>query len=130
MDAKIGFDNINLDYYLPFSVNNRQYFLSYYEVSRETKTINLLPMLVDSNRESKGKDPLMEDYYSSRSKGVWYIAITVHNAESSDCLSKDFKNKEEVTKYLKNLKDEYLATYNYKIIKMERLNNSKSADVN
>ena len=121
IDAKIGFENQTLDYYLPVTINNKLYSFSYYEVSRTTKTINLLPMLIDSNRSSKGKEPLLEDLYTSENrKGTWYIAITIQNNSSTDCLSDNFKDKPEVVAYLKKLKDEYLSTYNYEALKMKR----------
>ena len=123
LDAKIGFDNLNLDYYLPIIINDKNYSLSYYEIERTTKTLNLLPILFDASRQSKGKNTYLEDFHTLENrKGTWYIALTIHNEDSTDCLNDDFSNKKEVISYLKNLKNEYLATSNYMETKMMRKN--------
>ena len=121
LDAKIGFEQLKMNYYLPITVNNNKYFLSYYEVSRDTKTLNFVPILFDAAIQNEGIDPILEDAYVSKIRdGKWYIAITIHNDISSDCLSDDFSNNKEVIYYLKNLKDEYLATSNYRETRMMR----------
>ena len=121
LDAKIGFDNLKMDYYLPITINTKKYFLSYYEVSRDTKTLNFVPILFDAAAQNKGIDPILEDSYVTKiRKGDWYIAITVHNDKSSDCLNTNFVNQKEVVQYLKNLKDEYLVTSNYTEIRMKK----------
>ena len=110
-----------MDYYLPITVNNNKYFLSYYEVSRDTKTLNFVPILFDAAIQNEGIDPLLEDAYVSKIRdGKWYIAITIHNDISSDCLSDDFSNSKDVIYFLKKLKDEYLATSNYRETRMMR----------
>jgi len=114
LDAKIGFDNLNLDYYLPININNNKFFLSYYEVERTTKTLNLLPILFDASRLSKGKKTYLDDFHTTENrKGTWYIAITIHNEESTDCLNTSYNKQDQVISYLKRLKEEYLSTSNY-----------------
>ena len=121
LDAKIGFDNLKMDYYLPLKINNNKYFLSYYEVSRDSKTLNFIPILFDATIQTKGYKPLFEETYATKSRnGKWFIAITIHNDKSSDCLQDNFKNKQQVISYLKMLKDEYLETSNYTETRMTR----------
>ncbi len=121
LDAKVGFDHLKMDYYLPITINNNKYFLSYYEISRDTKTLNFVPILFDAAMKDKGIDLTLEDLYISNiRKGDWYIAVTIHNSKSSDCLNEDFENNKEIISYLKKLKNEYLVTSNYTETRMMR----------
>jgi hypothetical protein len=102
-----------LENYYTFNLNGINYSIKFYEVEKETKTVNLIPVLIDANREQKGNEPLLEDFYISRKSDNWYIAMTVQNEKSSDCLQKKNVNKKEIEKYLEKLKNEYLSTSNY-----------------
>ena len=77
IDTKFGFDNQLLNGYVPFNINETNYFLAFYEIERETKTLNLAPVLIDVKRISK--EPLLEKFYTSRT-GKWYIVIKVRIA--------------------------------------------------
>ena len=121
LNAKIGFDNLKMDYYLPIDINHKKYFLSYYEVTRDTKTLNFIPILFDAAINGNGMDSQLENIYVTKNrKGIWYIAITIHNDKSSDCLTEEFEKSKEVIFYLKKLKDEYLETSNYTETRMKR----------
>ncbi len=117
IEAKLGFENQTSENYNPFKINNKAYYLAFYEVERTTKTLNLVPIATDL--AVKSQDPLLENFYTSR-KGDWYIVITITSADSLDCLASNYKNKEKVISYLKTLKEDYLATNNYEETFMKR----------
>ena len=107
----------NLDYdvtggNLPITINNKKYFLTFYEVERNTKTVNLVPIVVDAAMDSKGIDPVFENNYTSRS-GSWYIALTVTDDKFNDNLKEEDPAHKEILKHLDHLRKEYLTTANY-----------------
>ena len=102
-----------LDNYYSFNLNGITHAITFYEVEKETKTVNLIPIIADVSRKSNNKDSLLEDFYISRKSDNWYVAITVSNEESSDCLSNEYANKKEIEKYLEAMKNDYLNTSNY-----------------
>jgi len=57
-------------------------------------------------------NPILEDTYSNR-KRSWYLATEVYSDTETDCLVETSFSREVVLKYLRTLKKEYLATYNY-----------------
>lgn len=120
-DANEFYSFINMKYDLkekdvgwnvPLFIDNKEYFLSYYESEIPTKTINLIPIIVDAKLESNGNTPLLEDMYYSRI-GNWYLVLTVFDSDMEDCLRPEYESREKVIKYLKELKSEYLNTHNY-----------------
>ncbi|TXN37646.1 hypothetical protein FVB32_04985 [Flagellimonas hymeniacidonis] len=121
-DANEFYNYINIkfeleDYYVdtevPFMVENKPYYFSFYEVEIPTKTINLIPLAIDGIlSEAADMGPLMEDVHASRF-GNWHIAIEVFSDTEKDCLSEDSISKDIVLPYLRNLKQEYLSTHNY-----------------
>lgn len=106
MDDENVYDNV------PFKITEQQYFFSFYEVEIPTKTINLIPMVIDGLLESGDIGPVLEDAHTSRI-GNWYIAIEVYADFDQDCLQENSLSRESVLKYLRVLKQEYLSTYNY-----------------
>jgi hypothetical protein len=120
-DANEFYNYINIRYQLhyqdvelnvPLTIDNEVFFLSFYEAEIPTKTINLIPVLVDAKLEQNGITPILEDSYSSRF-GNWYLVLTVTDSDMSDCLKSSHKDYQKVVKYLRNLKNEYLSTSNY-----------------
>ena len=112
MNMKFDLKYENVVSNVPIKINNTNFFLSFYERERVTKTINLLPIVVDAKLESEGKNTLMEDSHTSRA-GTWYLILTVYDVNMNDCLSPEYKDKEQITSYLRSLKNEYLRTHNY-----------------
>ena len=43
--------------------------------------------------------------------GYWYVVLTVLNSNGDDCLNPDYKNRNDVINYLRNLRIEYLSGY-------------------
>ncbi|WP_425235139.1 hypothetical protein [Ulvibacterium sp.] len=112
INIKFGLDDTNVYDDVPFKIAGQQYFFSFYEVEIPTKTINLIPVVIDGLLDSADIDPVLEDAYASRI-GNWYIAIEVYADFEQDCLQEDSLSREAVLKYLRTIKQEYLSTYNY-----------------
>ena len=112
INTKYNLKHINVESNVPISINNTTYYLSFFERERTTQTLNLIPIAIDSDRKNKGKDPLLEDMYTSRS-GYWYIILTVTDFDFKDCLNPKYPRYKEIVNHLKNLKKEYFSTSNY-----------------
>ncbi len=120
-DANEFYDFINIKYDLkdenvqwnvPFSISDHNYFLSFHEIERSNKTVNLVPIAIDAKRESNGNDALLKEVHVSRS-GKWYVGLTVSDSNINDCLEPNYKGRSQILKYLHDLKQEYLTTNNY-----------------
>lgn len=112
INMKFDLGHIDVEFNVPFTIDTKTYYLSFHERERVTKTINLLPILVDAKIESNGYDPLLETLHTSRN-GYWYLILIVLDSEMNDGLSPDYNNRDAIIHYLKNLQEEYLTTQNY-----------------
>ncbi len=112
LNIRYQLNHQNVDENILFTIDDNKFFLSFYETEIPTKTINLLPMLIDAALDSKEMGTYFEDIYMSR-KGNWYLVLTVFDVNMKDCLKPNHKYQKEVIIYLKNLKREYLSTNNY-----------------
>jgi len=137
-DADAFYHFINTKYQLnhdpvennvPFKINENDFSFSFYEVERTTKTLNLIPVLIDAKRQSNDNDPLLEELHTSR-KGHWYIALTSFDPDMNDVLDPDNENREVIIKYLRDLRIEYLNTSNYleAMLKKKTLDESITID--
>lgn len=106
IDYDIGGGNV------PLIIGDKKYYLTFYEVERNTKTVNLVPIAVDIVSESKGNDPIFEDMYTTRT-GSWYIALTVSDDDFNDNLKESDPARKTILKQLDHLRNEYLTTANY-----------------
>ncbi|RDK88188.1 hypothetical protein [Marinirhabdus gelatinilytica] len=97
---------------IPIEIDDKTYYLTFYEVERSTKTVNLLPMAVDAALGEKGVDPVMENAYESRS-GKWYIALTVTDEDLKDALNPLYENHIAILDYANTMRKEYLTTTEY-----------------
>ncbi|MBW1295147.1 hypothetical protein [Aquimarina litoralis] len=113
INAKFKLNDTDVRWNVPFKIAEKEFYFSFYEVERTSKTINIAPMIIDAALDPDDTDPGLEDLYTSRS-GTWYIALTVNDEEFMDPLKENYPQKEEVIAYLRNLKKEYLSTRNYK----------------
>lgn len=111
-----------LDYFVdvevPFEIDGKDYFFSFYEVEKTTNTINLFPLAFDVAANAALKNENFETYATNQNttiirNGNWYIAIEVFNVTDKDCLHEDSKSRAIVLPYLRSLKQEYLSTNNY-----------------
>ncbi|MEK6152862.1 hypothetical protein WIW50_06360 [Flavobacteriaceae bacterium 3-367] len=97
---------------VPFRIKGKQFFFSFYEVEIPTKTINLIPIMIDGLLDQAEMDPLLEEVHSTR-EGNWYLAIEVYSDDENDCLHENSLSRSLVLNYLRTLKEEYLSTHNY-----------------
>lgn len=118
-NKKYNSNDINVGVNTPFVLHNETFYVTYKEVNRERKTVNLIPILVDAKRESNGNDPLLEDFHTSR-KGYWYIVITVYDDEMQNVLKDKHPMKSKMITYLESLRVEYYNTANYEELLFEK----------
>nr|WP_297784314.1 hypothetical protein [uncultured Allomuricauda sp.] len=113
INTKFQLDNYYVDVQVPFLVQGKSFYFSFYEVEIPTKTINLIPLALDvALNKATDMDPVFDEAHTSRI-GSWYIAIEVFSDTEKDCLAENSISREEVLSYLRELKNEYLATDNY-----------------
>lgn len=112
INTKFQLNDINVYNDIPFSLKEKQYFFSFYEVEIPNKSINLVPLAVDAFLVRADLDPIMEDHYATR-KGNWYPAIEVYSDTEQDCLAADSASNPAISEYFRMLKNEYLGSDNY-----------------
>ncbi|WP_299229229.1 hypothetical protein [uncultured Psychroserpens sp.] len=112
INTKFQLNNFDVDYDVPIQLNGKPYYMSFYEAEIPTKTLNLAPIVVDAALAVNQLDPLLIDHHMSR-VGTWYVAISILDKESNNCLEPNYKDRTIVIDYLKCLKNEYLTTHNY-----------------
>lgn len=112
INIKYDLENENVGEHVPFIINKQLYFFTFHEIEKETKTLNFLPFLFDAALQNKDMDPVLEDAYTSRF-GNWYIVLQVQDVHTRDCLHPDYPQRNEIIRYLRMIKQEYLHTQNY-----------------
>ena len=113
VNTKFQLSDYYVDVEVPFDVQGNNYFFSFYEVEIPTKTINLVPLILDGVlTQASDMDPVFDELYATRT-GNWYIAIEVFSETENDCLLESSVSRDIVLPYLRNLKNEYLSTQNY-----------------
>jgi hypothetical protein len=123
LSAKYGAETLETEYYIPFELNGTKYFLSYYQVARNSKTLNFAPILIDAARNAKKKRRTnLKEFYTTNRDDIWYICISITSEQSADCLNVLYNRQPELVQYLKNLKTEYITTHNYEQTKFNNQN--------
>ncbi|MGV6832572.1 MAG: hypothetical protein ACWA5P_13550 [bacterium] len=112
INAKYQLNHENVGYNVPIHIEGTTYYLTYLEVERENKTLNLLPMMIDAAINDDCEDPMLQELYTSR-QGYWYIALEVRDENLKDALKPNYPERKAVATYLRNLRKEYYATSNY-----------------
>ena len=112
VNTKYELHHQDVEWNVPFEIEGKLFYFSFYEVEIPDKTLNFLPFLIDAKLEQEGWSPMFEDNYVSR-KGNWYLAITVSNDIIIDCLKPEYIKREAIINYLKDMRVEYLNTHNY-----------------
>ena len=113
VNTKFQLNDYYVDVQVPFLVQGQTFYFSFYEVEIPTKTINLIPLVLDvALNQATDMDPVFDEAHTSR-VGNWYIAMEVLSDREKDCLSDNSISREIVLSYLRELKKEYLATDNY-----------------
>ncbi|GMN10031.1 hypothetical protein MTsPCn9_15540 [Croceitalea sp. MTPC9] len=118
VNTKFYLEDYYVDVEVPFKVDGREYFFSFYEVEIPTKTISLFPLVFDVAANATLQNEDFETYATKEDttllkKGFWYIAIEVFSKEEKDCLHEDSISRDKVLPYLRAMKEEYLSTHNY-----------------
>ncbi|WP_281541771.1 hypothetical protein [Maribacter aestuarii] len=118
VDMKYGLNNDNVYDDIPFEIDDKQYFFSFYETEIQDKYLNLFPFVADISLNAALDNDDMEPILSDKAEGVrrngnWYIAIEVYSDTEKDCLTINPLSRKVVLEYLRDLKNEYLATHNY-----------------
>ena len=106
INSKYALDHLDVEWNVPITINDEEVFLSFYEVEIPTKTINLIPIFIDVALNDSGIGPILENEEFSRI-GHWYLALTVSDVNMKDCLEPQYKHREEVVKYLRDLRTRY-----------------------
>lgn len=112
MNLKFKRNHEEVESNVPVEINSKRYYLSFYEVEKPLKTINLIPMFIDSALENKDRDPIMSDAHTTRIE-KWFLVLTVSDDDINDNLNPNYPNQRNVINYLKALKKQYLSTQNY-----------------
>ncbi|WP_158975046.1 hypothetical protein [Cellulophaga sp. L1A9] len=102
---------------VPFQLEEKQFFFSSYEIEIQDKSFQLVPIALDVLlNKSLGMEevnPIFSNPDGITRTGNYYIAIEVYSDLEKDCLIENSFSRTSVLKYLRQLKDEYLATHNY-----------------
>ena len=118
INTKYDLKDYLVDVEVPFTIDGKNYFFSFYEVDKKSKGIFLLPLMFDIGANAALDNEYFETYASTEDNSIirvdnWYIAIEVFSAVEKDCLREDSPSRALVLPYLRNLKEEYLSTHNY-----------------
>ncbi|WP_298540664.1 hypothetical protein [uncultured Aquimarina sp.] len=115
INAKFKLNNKDVGWNVPFTVDNEEYYFSFYEIERTSNTINIAPIIADiallAAYQTTGTYAF-QDFHTSRS-GKWYIVLTVNDKDLMDPLKEDYEKRAEIVTFLQQLKKEYLSTNNY-----------------
>lgn len=112
INTKYERNHNDVEFNVPFFIDDEVFFLSFYEVEIPTKTINLLPIFIDAALDSNGYGPMLEDHEFYRI-GNWYVALLVTDANMKDCLKSNHPSQEKVLQFLRDTRVEYLTTHDY-----------------
>jgi len=107
INARYDLFEQNVQSNVPISIDNETFFLSFYEVEIPTKTINLVPILLDGFLMSEGQDPWFQQLEQTRN-GHWYLALTVRDSNNADCLKPGYACQKEILDFLRELRIDYL----------------------
>jgi len=99
INTKYQRNHNNVEFNVPFWIDNEEFFLSFFEIEIPTKTINLLPIVIDAGLNSKGYDSMFENQQYSR-VGNWYLVLTVTDVDMIDCLKPNHVSREKVLQFL------------------------------
>ncbi len=118
INTKFDLNDHYVDVEVPFQLDGKDYFFSFYEVHISDKAVNLLPLMFDATMNMVlGKEDF-ETYVATKANSIvntgnYYIAIEVFSKKESDCLQDHYPNRKPILAYLRGLKEEYFVTHNY-----------------
>jgi hypothetical protein len=112
INTKYQRNHNDVEFNVPFYIDDEVFFLSFYEIEIPTKTINLLPIVFDAVLDDHGYSPLFENVEFTRI-GNWYLALLVTDNDMKDCLKPNHPSQEKVVQFLRDTRVEYLTTHDY-----------------
>ena len=112
VNTKYELNHQDVEWNVPFKIKGETFYFTFYEVEIPNKTLNILPIFIDTALTNKDWEPIFEGNYVTR-KGNWYLAITVTDYGFKDCLKPDYIKRGDILKYLRTLRLEYLNSSNY-----------------
>ncbi|MCH9660656.1 MAG: hypothetical protein K0U54_07065 [Bacteroidetes bacterium] len=96
----------------PVVIDEEIYYLTFYEVSKETKVVNLLTPMVEVVLEQNDLGSYTKEARVYR-EGKWYIALTVTDSQFHDALRPGYAKEKTVLRYVDGMRGEYLTTKEY-----------------
>ncbi len=118
VNTKFNLEDYYVDVQVPFEIDGKSFFFSFYEVEIKDKALNLFPLVFDIAANATLGNDDFETYATNEDNtilrdGNWYIAIEVFSDTEKDCLQENSVSRDVVLPYLRTLKEEYLSTHNY-----------------
>ena len=118
VNIKYDLEDYYVDVQVPFKIEEKEFFFSFYEVEIQDKALNLFPLVFDVAANATLQNDDFETYATNEDttilrSGNWYIAIEVFSETEKDCLHEESASRDVVLPYLRALKKEYLSTHNY-----------------
>ena len=104
---------------VPITIDNRDYYISFYETEKKSRVVNILPALANELLDQQNIAIEFDEPPIVRG-GTWYIALTVSNKNFEDGLSPNSKDQKEILNFVKALHNEYLATHNYNSLLLKK----------
>ena len=114
--------DVDVDKNISILIDNHTYFLSFREVEKSTKVLDLAPVLI--NRVINGSDSSSNEVIEVTRTGEWYIALSVSDIYLNDVLNESHPERDKIIQYLSSLKNEYLRSSNYYDAYFKTSNNS------
>lgn len=104
---------------VPVSINDEQFYVSFYETSKSTKTVNLINPLVNEVLERNNISGVLNEETVRYAGDTYYIVLMVSDEEFNDGLSENHTSYSKIYEYVEKLQAEYLATNNYNQLLMK-----------
>lgn len=99
---------------VPIVLDGDNYYISFYEVSKNTKTVNLLRPLANKMLEENGIGAVFDDDPVRIYGDTWYIALLITDEDFNDGLNPSYKNYARVEEFASSLHKEYYSMRNYR----------------
>lgn len=113
VNIKYDLNHVNVQN-IPFIMDKETYHFCFYETEIPSKSINLIPSIAHKALENNGLPTLgIDDDIKFHRFGNWYLVLTVLDNDMNDALHPHYKPRNEIIKFLKDLRMEYLNTHNY-----------------
>ena len=107
-------NNKNVTDNVPVIIEEKNYFISFYETEKTSKTVNLIPLAINlASYDGTLVDTKALSDASLNRKGKWYIALTVNDADYKDALAPNYPERIKIQEYITSLHQDYINNDNY-----------------